>query len=256
MALCYLDATFGDDLWDLPIPFVRQLDRPVAELLLRAARGRIHSPLTSSCGRLFDAVAALLGIRHTVHHEGQAALELELAMEAEDPGHGSFPDRGDLIAVADDPPHHAQASPDTSPGPVCRSFTLDATPLIRALVDDIQARRPLARISRRFHQALVQSLAVAASRVADQTGLNQVVLSGGCFQNRYLVKELTAAIQQRGLFVFRHRLVPPGDGGLALGQILVAAAGAAAGAGDRPGLLTNCPARGGKSVPGKEDAAI
>ena len=223
MALSYLDAAFGDRLWSLPIPFVRHLDRPTAELVLRAARREFNSPATSSCGRLFDAVAALVGLRQTVTYEGQAAMELEMAMD----------DALSSAALSDNYPvvHVEQTNVGPVPKPrssannsACPSFVLDPAPLIAAVVADIQAQVPTPVLSRRFHQALVRALAGAVDRVAEATGLCRVVLNGGCFQNQFLKNELTAAIRELGLSVFAPRLVPPNDGGLALGQIMVASA--------------------------------
>lgn len=222
MALSYLDAAFGDSLWSLPIPFVRKLDRSAAELLLRATRRGINSPMTSSCGRLFDAVAALLGLRETVTYEGQAAMELEMAMGSGDISSAPLSDMYHMVHVEDKNPRLSEKSGPFSDNSICRPFVLDPAPLIRAVVADMQAGIPLPVISQRFHQGLAQSLACAVGRIADETGLYQVVLSGGCFQNRFLQRQLTIAIEKLDLHVFGHRLVPPNDGGLALGQIMVA----------------------------------
>ena len=227
MALSYLDAEFGDSLWSLPIPFVQRLDRPAAELLLRVSRRGVNSPPTSSCGRLFDAVAALLGLRQSVSYEGQAAMELEMALDSDDVHHAPWTDAYQMLPVENDEAVLSEEFRPCSDEPTCRPFVLDAAPLMTSVVADIQAQVPLSIISRRFHQALVHSLAQAARRVADESGLRDVVLSGGCFQNRFLEDHLTAALDETGLSVFSHRLVPANDGGLALGQIMVAAANAA-----------------------------
>lgn len=101
---------------------------------------------------------------------------------------------------------------------------IDPEPLLRTVVDDLARHVPVAVISGRFHRALVSALAQAVTQVAAQEDLREVVLSGGCFLNRYLTDGLVAALQTAGLAVFTHQRVPPGDGGLALGQVVVAAA--------------------------------
>lgn len=212
MALSWLDAAFGDRLWSLPIPFVRHLDRPRAELLLRAARKNFNSPRTSSCGRLFDAVAALTGLRQTVSFEGQAAMEFEMAM-------------GYQLALTEEsktvrPDESVLSSEQSSLQP----FVVDPLPLVRAVVAEIRAGVPPAIISHRFHVGLVQLLARTVIRVSCQACLREVVLSGGCFQNRFLQGQLTVSLKDAGLKVYSHRTVPANDGGLALGQIMVASA--------------------------------
>ena len=224
MALSYLDAAFGESLWSLPIPFVRQLDRPTADLLLRAARQGVNSPLTSSCGRLFDAVAALIGLCQTNTYEGQAAIELEMAMKVNDASH-ALRSAGQTLPAEKEQLSGPYSGFEES---VCRSFVIDQIRLITAIVADVQAQIPPAVISRRFHLALVRSLADAVRCIADRNGVRQVVLSGGCFQNGFLQRELTVALDDLDLSVSSPRLVPPNDGGLALGQVLVASGWATA----------------------------
>lgn len=205
MAAVYLQRAYGDAALDLDIPFVRQLNharwRPLAQII---ARG-INCPLTSSLGRLFDAVAALLGLPAQASpqlYEGQAAIELEqLALREKEASEG-YP------AVL--------ASQEL--------LELDGTPLIRAIVDDIQAGVPSARIARRFHASIAMLLAQTCARVRTQTGLNTVALSGGVFQNRLLLEQLVELLERMAFQVFINRRVPPNDGGLSLGQLAIAAA--------------------------------
>lgn len=208
MALVHLEAAYGEEFWDLPIPFVKQLDRERAELLLHAARRGLNAPPTSSCGRLFDAVAALAGIRQTVSFEGQAAMELESAID----------ESADEVTTDTDDP--------TSSGGD-RPILLDPAPWIRAVVDDLLSQASPSVISRHFHQALVRSLAGAVGRIAAESGIQEVALGGGCFQNRVLLADLETALRAMDLQVFSPQRVPCNDGGLALGQIMVAAAVAA-----------------------------
>ena len=217
IALSYLDAVYGERLWELPIPFVRQRDRAASELLLHAARSGVNAPLTSSCGRLFDAVAALLGLRQEISYEGQAAMELEFAIGSEMPKESDLPAGYELFTA-----NFAAAVTDASPSIPCA--VLDPSALITAVVADIEAEAPLSLVSWRFHQALAQSFANVVERIARRVGLRQVVLSGGCLQNRVLHDALSVSLERMGLSVFVPRRFPANDGGLALGQLVVAAA--------------------------------
>ncbi|MBI5523024.1 MAG: carbamoyltransferase HypF [Desulfarculus sp.] len=169
-------------------------------LLARMVGQGINSPATSSLGRLFDGVAALSGLRTQVAYEGQAAIELEQAL---DPGEqGAYPfgvldERGLLV--------------------------LDWQPALQALVADLLAGATPGVVSARFHQGLTQGLAAWARAAAERTGLERVCLGGGCLHNAYLLERLPPLLTARGLQVFTPALLPAGDGGLSLGQALAAA---------------------------------
>jgi hydrogenase maturation protein HypF len=173
--------------------------RTVRQMLER----RFNTPLTSSAGRLFDAVAALAGVRRRISYEGQAAIELEgLAMMSDD--EASYPFEVAMEAGG--------------------SFIVDTRPLIRAVAEEAQAGVDAASIARRFHTAMAEMIAAVCERIRALTGIDAVVLSGGVFLNVVLTTEATARLEERGFRVFRHRRVPPNDGGLSLGQLAVAAA--------------------------------
>jgi hydrogenase maturation protein HypF len=159
--------------------------RTVAEL---AATG-FSAPVTTSAGRLFDAVAALCGIRSHVNYEGQAAVELEAACDPAERGAYEIPD-------------------------------LDPRPAIRAIARDAAAGVPVGVIAARFHHGLAE----ATARACLDAGLDVVVLSGGVFQNRVLLERTTALLRKAGARVLIPRRLPPGDGGIAYGQAAVAAA--------------------------------
>jgi hydrogenase maturation protein HypF len=201
MAVSYLSHYFGRDFLNLSIPFVKRLDLPKTELLLRMLEQKVNSPLTSSCGRLFDAVAALIGIRQQVNYEAQAAIELEMAIDSSD-DHGSYP-------------------VEFIPGP---TWQISTRPLFEAVIADLQQDISAALISRRFHNGLIDAFANLAPILRDQTSLNRVCLSGGTFQNQYLAEGLETRLLSAGFEVFTHREVPAGDGGLSLGQAVIAAA--------------------------------
>ena len=200
MAVSYLHRYFGRDFLNLKIPFVQQLDAAKLRILLQALEHKLNAPLTSSCGRLFDAVAALAGVRQRVNYEAQAAIELEMTMD--EPTQAGYEleireENGQLI--------------------------LSMRRLFMELLADLEKSTPAGIISGRFHLGLVQGLSKAVEIVGRRTHLRRVCLSGGSFNNKFLLEQLPARLLQRGFQVFTHSEVPAGDGGLSLGQALVAA---------------------------------
>jgi len=178
----------------------KRLPPPAVTMTTRLLERGINAPLTSSVGRLFDAVAALAGVRDRVSYEGQAAAELEgLATEVGPDGAYPF----DLLPDA--------------------PMVVDTRPLVRAVAEDIGQGVEAARVARRFHSTLVEVIAAVCDRVRRATGLGVVVLSGGVFLNALLTREVCRRLHGEGFDVHRHRLVPPGDGGLSLGQLAIAA---------------------------------
>jgi hydrogenase maturation protein HypF len=188
-------------------------DRVGANAITTAGRmieRRFNAPLTSSVGRLFDAVAALAGVRQQVSYEGQAAVELEWRASTALPD-GTYP--FDL------------ETPDGESAGA--AFQIDTRPLIAAVACDVYNGLCPERIARRFHSTLVEIIAQACRRVREQSGLEAVVLSGGVFMNALLLVEAVERLRADGFRVYRHRRVPPNDGGLSLGQLAIAAAVAA-----------------------------
>jgi hydrogenase maturation protein HypF len=168
----------------------------------------LNTPRTSSAGRLFDAVAALLGLRDRVSYEGQAAVELEW-LATQTPPDGAYP-----FSVA----------PSDEGGHVGQPLIVDTRPLIRAVAEQVNHGMEAARVARRFHATVVEIIADICRRVRQATGLAVVVLSGGVFLNALLTRDVCARLEGEGFRVYRNRLVPPNDGGLSLGQLAVAAA--------------------------------
>ncbi|WP_437283430.1 carbamoyltransferase HypF [Sorangium sp. So ce375] len=168
---------------------------PLCSMLARGA----GSPRTTSVGRLFDGVAALAGLRGAASFEGQAAMELECLAEAagEQAGY-PLPLRADAPEVP---------------------AVLDFGPLIEAVLSDLRDGVPPGVIAARFHAALVD----VAEALAAASGLGRIVLAGGCFQNALLAASIRERLAARGVEVYAPRLYPPGDGGLSLGQVFVAA---------------------------------
>ncbi|MGH2713109.1 MAG: carbamoyltransferase HypF [Thermoleophilaceae bacterium] len=170
------------------------------------ARSGMASPITTSMGRLFDAVAALCGLRTTVNYEGQAAAEFEAIADRREEGAYQLP------LLAD--PH----SPDARDP----RLLLDARQTVLAILHDLSAGPAL--VSARFHNTVAAATAAACGRVADADGLDTVVLSGGVFQNRLLLERTAAALDDAGLRVLVPERLPPNDGGISYGQAAVAAA--------------------------------
>jgi hydrogenase maturation protein HypF len=198
-------------LLDAGLP-TRAVEARVLPVQFRAIRRmlerRFQTLLTSSAGRLFDAVAALAGVRDRVSYEGQAAVELEwLAMESAAAGVYPF----DLDERAERP---GKETP----------LVVDTRPLIGAVAEEASKGVNAAVIARRFHSTVVEMIAAVCDRLRRDTGLEAVVLSGGVFLNALLTHEASARLLGDGFRVYRHRLVPPNDGGLSLGQLAVAAA--------------------------------
>jgi hydrogenase maturation protein HypF len=203
MALAHL-ADAGVELPPLTARLLPAYVRTVQRMVAR----RFNTPLTSSAGRLFDAVACLAGVRDRVSYEGQAAMELEWLATGAAPDY-SYPYQFD------------------SPRDGVMSGTpvvVDTRPLIRAVAEEVSQGVGAALVARRFHSTLVDLIAAVCGLLRQVTGVGVVVLSGGVFQSALLTSEVGARLEADGFRVYRHRLVPPGDGGLSLGQLAVAAA--------------------------------
>ncbi|MFI0349435.1 carbamoyltransferase HypF [Actinomadura sp. 9N407] len=174
----------------------RRQGRRWDQIVAMAAAG-LNSPPTSSAGRVFDAVAALLGLRDTIEYEGQAAIELE---QCADP------------SVRDAYPAHFDRG------------RISASDLVRAAAADLRAGTAVETIAARFHNGMASLIVDTCVRLRDDTGLTVVALSGGVFQNALLVARTVPALERHGFHVLTHRHVPPNDGGISLGQVAIAAA--------------------------------
>jgi hydrogenase maturation protein HypF len=198
MAAAYLDAAFPDGLPEGLDVVAR--NQELWPTVLTLGRRGMNSPLTSSAGRLFDAVAALLGLRDTINYEGQAAVELE-----------------QLARTSRHDPYRAAISDG-------RPFTVAAADLVRAAAGDLLAGAPRKIISARFHQGVAAMIGEACGRLRERSGLGTVALSGGVFQNLLLLGTVVDLLEGMGFRVLTHSRVPPNDGGISLGQAVVAAA--------------------------------
>jgi hydrogenase maturation protein HypF len=204
MAAVYLQRALGDEFLDLEIPFVRNLDRRAWTTLSRMIATGTNSPQTSSMGRLFDALSSLLGVRNAVNYEGQAAIELE-----------TIADRDCLQA------YEFEIEAGTG--------IIKAEALIRSAVEDLLEGVATQTVSAKFHLGVVQLIASIARHVRDARRLNRVVLSGGVFQNMFLLENVRRRLKLEGFEVLTHSRVPANDGGISLGQAAIAGAHLAAG---------------------------
>ncbi|MFD2764919.1 carbamoyltransferase HypF [Micromonospora eburnea] len=202
MAAAYLDALYGDALPDLPVLRRHERRWPAVVAL---ARSGLNSPRTSSVGRLFDAVSALLDLRDHVSYEGQAAIALEQRADRDERGG-----------------YRVEAS-----GPVPLADV--GRQLVGHVVDDLLAGVDPGRIAARFHYGLADAVVRAAAAARDSTGLTSVALSGGVFQNVLLLDRVVSGLEATGFRPLVHSRVPPNDAGISLGQAVVAAARHAAG---------------------------
>jgi hydrogenase maturation protein HypF len=189
MALAWLHRLYGRDLFRLDIPFLDAVSRDRARRLVNAIESGVGWPLTSSCGRLFDAVAALLGLRLETSYEGQAAMELEALA-------GMGASGGDPPCSFDD--------------------------VVRRVVEG--KGRDRATLAAEFHEGVAAVLSEAAATVARDAGLSRVALGGGSFQNRILLSRVVERLEGRGLSVLAPDEVAANDGGLAIGQAAIASA--------------------------------
>jgi hydrogenase maturation protein HypF len=191
-AIGLLYEIFGDEVFEMTdLPPVRAFSANELRTLHRMLAQKLNAPLTSSAGRLFDAVASLIGLRQRSAFEGQAAMELEFALDGVESAHAY---------------------------PVRSAGMIDWDPAIREIVANVRAGVAAGEIATKFHDTLVEAII----EVARRAGETRVVLSGGCFQNKYLTERAVCRLRDEGFRPYWHQRVPPNDGGIALGQIVAA----------------------------------
>jgi hydrogenase maturation protein HypF len=180
--------------WDDDLPPVGATTEEMRENLLRQMSLGLNSPMTSSMGRLFDAVSSLVGVRQVVNYEAQAAIELEARVDSEEPDRYAY--------TIDD-------------------HTIDPSPMIGGVVEDVRRGLPLTRISAKFHNSVAEIVLDVCLRIRSEHRLSDVVLSGGVWQNMTLLERAVSRLDRSGFVVHIHRQVPTNDGGLSLGQAVV-----------------------------------
>jgi hydrogenase maturation protein HypF len=197
MALSYLHDALGDSI-PADLPLLQSVPEQHRQIVSTMLKRRVNTSLTSSCGRLFDAVASLLGLRQEVTFEGEAAIELEtLCRPGIDQQYPFQITEGDPLQV-------------------------DFRPMIKAIVRDVSCSRPAVLIASCFHNTIVAGVLDVCCRIRQLEGLDRVCLSGGSFQNWYLLERTVRVLTHAGFEVFVHSRVPPNDGGISLGQAVIA----------------------------------
>ena len=200
IALSLVYQEFGNDLMNMPLYFLSIPDERQLKNLLKMSESGFNSPLTSSCGRLFDGVSALLGIKPVIAYEAQAAISLE--MRAAENEQGFY---NEAVEAVD------------SLGPIGLST------LLRMILKDLELKTEKSIIAARFHNTLAEMFTKSALLAREKTGLRTAALSGGVFQNALFAERIIRALEREGFEVITHTQVPANDGGISLGQIAVAA---------------------------------
>jgi len=200
-AIGYILSLLGETAVKQDLSFLKHVDRVEIDIIQKQIEQKINSPLTSSCGRLFDAVSALIGVRGEVEYEAQAAIELEMltydGMDETAYYPFSITEEDDLSLVR-------------------------LQDLFAAIIHDLQDGATQARIAAKFHNTIARMIRELCQVISDKTGITQVVLSGGVFQNRLLLRKAVSLLEASGFDVFTHRQVPTNDGGISLGQVVIA----------------------------------
>jgi hydrogenase maturation protein HypF len=198
MGLSYLRDALGTDPISLGLPGWDRISERKVEIVTSMMQQGLNTVQTSSCGRLFDAVASIMGLRQEVNYEGQAAIELEMAV---------------LEGISESYPFEIGAN---SP------WEIDMRPAIEHLVQEIQLKISVGLMAAKFHNTLVAVIVEVCRRLRETDGLDLVCLSGGTFQNAYLLERVIPALRNSGFEVYLNNQVPTNDGGIALGQAVVA----------------------------------
>ncbi len=198
MAAAYLERLYSK-LEELDIPFVESIDLDKWHIIKSAMKAGINSPLCSSMGRLFDAVSALVGLRHEVNYEGQAATELE-----------------QIIQENGNSKYYFNIFNQSS------VKIIDPDPVINSIVEDIKRNTPSPVISARFHNSVAGMICRMSTILRKECGLSDILLSGGVFQNTSLLARVLSNLKDQGFRVYTHKKLPPNDGGISLGQAFYA----------------------------------
>ena len=194
MAVSWLYQVFGKEFMSLEIPFVKHLDPEKVDLLIRMIDRKINCPLTSGAGRLFDAVAAILELCHVASFPAEGPMRLESLVGKNCTGAYSFS--------------------------IGREIRFDRT--IREIVGDIVRGADPSEVAGKFHNTVISVIFESSKMIREKEGINKVVLSGGVFQNKYLLEGTVSSLMKNKFEVYTHAGVPANDGGIALGQLAIA----------------------------------
>ncbi len=201
MAIAYLYQTFGDKALDALPPFFKRFSTNDANVIISMIKKGINSPLSSSAGRLFDAVSSLLGITDTITFEGEAAIKLEMIADSNDKKERSpYP----FKIISENP------------------LVINLKPLIKSIVEDFKNGVEISAISHNFHYTLAEIVLEISKILKKQYGIKDVVLSGGVFQNRLLLSMAIEQLEKEEFKVWYHEKIPANDSGISLGQAIIA----------------------------------
>ena len=196
VAVSILYKYFGKNFKELNLPFLQSINETSVDMLCQAIDQKINSPLSSSAGRLFDAVSALINLCPVSKFHAEAPMRLESVIDR------SIAQRYSFSA----------------------NKTVSFEDMFHQIVDDMNHRVPVSAISAKFHNTVVAVIDEVATKMKQECGSNKVVLSGGSFQNKYLLEKTENLLREKGFEVFSHQKIPTNDGGIALGQMVIAAA--------------------------------
>ncbi|GAI42076.1 unnamed protein product, partial [marine sediment metagenome] len=199
MTYSYLYSIYGRKVQDLKIDFMKRRNYNKLSIIEKMIDRKINSPLTSSCGRLFDAVSSLIGLRDEISYEGQAAMEMESLCASEiKEGYGFdiYKENGEFI--------------------------IEPERIFKEIISDLKKGVNKEVIAAKFHNTIADFTVNLCGKIRKNTNLNKVALSGGVFQNRYSTERIISLLEKDGFQVYIQRKVPPNDGGISLGQAVVA----------------------------------
>ncbi len=224
VALGLLYELFGDELFGDSLlhnsqiqNLLRDFSAAELKLLQTVFKRQINAPVTSSAGRLFDGAARIAGLRQICTFEGQAAMELEFALNGIETDE-TYPI--ELVAAAQGSISQSPNPPIPAP-PKANPIVVDWKPMVLSVLEDVAGEVPVGKISAKFHNTLVEVIVAVAQYVGEQ----RVALTGGCFQNQYLTERAVLRLSSEGFRPYWHQRIPPNDGGIALGQIVAARGG-------------------------------
>jgi len=199
MAYSYLYSIYGSKAKTLDIDFNRRMDYDKLSIIEKMIDKNINSPLTSSCGRLFDAASSLIGIRDEISYEGQAAMELESFCAS------GITERYKFCIYKEE-----------------EKFIIDSRGIFIDIIADLKKGLDKKIMAAKFHNTVAEFTVDLCGKIRKNTGINEVALSGGVFQNKYLTEKVIFSLEDKRFKVYIQRKVPPNDGGISLGQAVVA----------------------------------
>ncbi|MEA2086876.1 MAG: carbamoyltransferase HypF, partial [Candidatus Caldatribacteriota bacterium] len=199
MAYSYLYSIYGSKAKTLDIDFNRRMNYDKLSIIEKMIDKNINSPLTSSCGRLFDTASSLIGVRDEISYEGQAAMELESFCAS------GIKERYKFRIYKEG-----------------EKFIIDPQEIFIDIIRDLKEGIDKKVMAAKFHNTVVEFTVDLCGKIKKDTGINKIALSGGVFQNKYLTEKVIFSLEDKGFKVYVQRKVPPNDGGISLGQAVVA----------------------------------